>query len=120
MIRTTLTRLTALWIPLMRDTSCPCVKTSHFSYIRAVWLSMFDAKRKVHKGEESIRNPYVRNCLNIMSEIMSHEKDEIQKKAKNPYMNTCILDEIKKSKIDQLNIRKEKCKGTGRDIAEVI
>ena len=51
---------------------------------------------------------------------MSHEKDEIQKKAKNPYMNTYILDEIKKSKIDQLNIRKEKCKGTGRDIAEVI
>ena len=55
-----------------------------------------------------------------MSEIMSHEKDEIQKKAKNPYMNTYILDEIKKSKIDQLNIRKEKCNWTGRDIAEVI
>lgn len=118
MIRTTLTRLTALWIPLMRNTSCPCVKTSHFSFIHAVWLSMFDAKRKVHKGEESIRNPYVRNCLNIMSEIMSHEKDEIQKKDMNTYRY--ILDEIKKSKIDQLNIGKEKCNWTGRDIAEVI
>ena len=116
MFRSTVIRTTPVWIPLLRDTNTPWMKPSHFAYIHVMWLSISDTKGKVKKGEESVRNPNVRNSLIKVSDMMKKQKEDIDIKAKSHPTGPPILTKNNIPDLIKEIYQKSKLKWKGRSV----